>query len=578
MHLLTQWVVSRALLDPDSLLEFAEWLVLAAVILLMFLCPFQLKGYLRRAWWFVLQASSRRKKTVVLVAGLAPVVLRIAMLPALPIPVPFIADEFSHLLVADTIASGRTANPPHPMARHFETSYVLQHPAYASIYPPGHGFVMGIAESAGLHPWFGVVAETGLMAMAIAWMLQAWFPTRWVLLGSLLAILRLWLWSTSYWGGSLAAVGGALVIGSVKRILDGPRVRDSLMLGLGLTILANTRPFEGFLLGLAGATALALAIFRRWSPATWRTVVVPVACTLGAGGFLTGYYNWRVTQNPLVFPYVQAQRQYGVPQAMIFQPPVPPPASMPFKDIVDTYQWQRTVHDSSRGLRQWLGADWEKLTMFWHFYLHPLCLPPLLALPWAIRGRRMWFLLGAAVFVAIGMSLYPFYSAHYSAPLAGLVLILLIQGFRYLGALTRKARGGGLVAPIMTLGILGLGVFAMAGALAFPGGYRVHVPPRLAAGVMRQELEERLQASGQKHLVLVRYGPDHSFHWPVIYNRARIDESAVVWARDLGGAENEELLRYYPDRKVWLFEPDEKPPRFSPFHETRASFASTAGR
>jgi hypothetical protein len=65
--------------------------------------------------------------------------------------------------------------------------------------------------------------------------------------------------------------------------------------------------------------------------------------------------------------------------------------------------------------------------------------------------------------------------------------------------------------------------------------------------------------------VIVRYGPNHNLHFPVIYNRARIDESPVVWARELGAQRDEELLRYYSNRTALLFEPDETPPRIGPY-------------
>ena len=49
---------------------------------------------------------------------------------------------------------------------------------------------------------------------------------------------------------------------------------------------------------------------------------------------------------------------------------------------------------------------------------------------------------------------------------------------------------------------------------------------------------------------------------------ADIDGSSVVWARDLGPAENEKLQRYYPDRTEWLLEPDAKPARLSRYAAT----------
>jgi hypothetical protein len=67
-----------------------------------------------------------------------------------------------------------------------------------------------------------------------------------------------------------------------------------------------------------------------------------------------------------------------------------------------------------------------------------------------------------------------------------------------------------------------------------------------------------------KQLVFVHYGPRHMFHnW--IHNAADIDSARIVWARDLGSAEDEQLRRYYPGRKAWLVEPDASPPKITPF-------------
>ena len=50
-----------------------------------------------------------------------------------------------------------------------------------------------------------------------------------------------------------------------------------------------------------------------------------------------------------------------------------------------------------------------------------------------------------------------------------------------------------------------------------------------------------------------------------IHDDADIDHSPVVWAIDLGPEEDRKLIAYYKDRKVWLIEPDEKPPKLIPY-------------
>jgi hypothetical protein len=76
----------------------------------------------------------------------------------------------------------------------------------------------------------------------------------------------------------------------------------------------------------------------------------------------------------------------------------------------------------------------------------------------------------------------------------------------------------------------------------------------------RMAVQNQLTRAPGKQLVFVRYWPQHRFdEW--VHNAAGIDAAQVVWARDLGPAENEKLRRYYPDRTAWLLEPDAKPAR-----------------
>jgi hypothetical protein len=68
----------------------------------------------------------------------------------------------------------------------------------------------------------------------------------------------------------------------------------------------------------------------------------------------------------------------------------------------------------------------------------------------------------------------------------------------------------------------------------------------------RAALIGRLSQDRGRNLVFVRYLQNYDVNVEWVYNGANIDESAVVWARDLGEAENQELLDYYKDRRAWL--------------------------
>jgi hypothetical protein len=146
-----------------------------------------------------------------------------ALLPVLGIPGPLVADEFGYLLLADTFASGRIVNPTHPFWRHFETVYVFHQPGYTSIYPVAPAILLAIVKALGMHPWIGVWFGAGLMCATICWMLQGWVQPKWALIGGLLAVARFTIvssWMNTYWGGATAAIGGALVLGALPRIMQ----------------------------------------------------------------------------------------------------------------------------------------------------------------------------------------------------------------------------------------------------------------------------------------------------------------------------------------------------------------------
>ncbi len=217
---------------------------------------------------------ARKKGLAVTVVGLSTLLLRLAILPFAPIPVPFVPDDFSFLLAADTFLHGRLANPTPVMWTHFESIHITMQPTYMSMYFPAQGLLLAAGKLLFGNPWFGVLISSALMCAAICWMLQAWLPPTWALLGGFIAVLRLGVFS--YWintysaGGCIAALGGALVLGALPRMMKHARHRDALVMAIGIALLAITRPYEGLLLCLPVAFVLGRWLLRgknRPSPA-----------------------------------------------------------------------------------------------------------------------------------------------------------------------------------------------------------------------------------------------------------------------------------------------------------------------
>jgi hypothetical protein len=90
---------------------------------------------------------------------------------------------------------------------------------------------------------------------------------------------------------------------------------------------------------------------------------------------------------------------------------------------------------------------------------------------------------------------------------------------------------------------------------------RALAEPRDGWGFERARVVERLEALPGRHLVLVRYGPHHDPLAEWVYNGADLAGSKLLFAREMGPAQDAPLLDRFADRRVWLLLADERPPR-----------------
>jgi hypothetical protein len=540
-----------------------ELLLLSIALLLALVYPQLGDGWFTRVEQ-ALATVARRRTLSIVICGFSALALRLALLPWLPIPLPYINDEFSFLLAGDTFAHARLTNPSHPMWIHFETFHVIFHPTYASMYPPLQGIILAAGQVIAGHPFWGVWVSVGLMCAAFCWMFQAWFPPTWALLGGMLPALRFAVvtyWDNSYWGGALPAMGGALLLGALPRIMKHQRVRDALLMAIGIAMLANTRPYEGMMLTLVVGVRLAIWVIRdkpEMGPLL-RRVALPMMLLLAMAGSATTYYFWRVTGNPLTMPQQVNRDTYAIAKYFYWQSPYPEPAYH-HKAIQDFYHREYNDFRQARtipSVPQFLLMG----TRIWIFYISPLLTIPLFFLPRVIRDKRIRFLViaGAAGFAS--SALVVFFNIHYFAPVTCAVVAVLLQGLRHLRLWKFEGKSAGLflVRAIVVMSVVMVLVEARISTKApTPGTWEALAPDRAAIGT-------RLESLPGSQLVMVRYNPDHDCMHEWVYNLADIDHQKVVWARDMGSDQNEELVRYYSTRTVWLLEADARPPKLSPY-------------
>jgi MFS family permease len=365
-------------------------------------------------------------------------------------------------------------------------------------------------------------------------------------------------WVNAYHGGFLAAIGGALVAGAFPRLRDRASVALGLALGMGLAILAATRPFEGMLFSLP---FIAVLVWRQPLRSVLKTGI-PAVLLAGAAVAGLGVYFSHVTGSPFVTTYQISQKTYGWPMGLAWVKP--PKIEHRHVELKRYYEYELSEHEKVDGPVDFIEYLMFRVPEYWRFFLGPALSIPLLMLGRVWRRQRMLLvgLAGAGCAVLLEGAASP----HYLAPATAVIVAVLVECCRHL----RAARIAILPLLLATM-VLVLGLRIAAQNLGLPYTQKLNYQSwccKVWGNMNKRRITETLQRVPGRHLVFVTAKTDENnlFQW--IYNDADIDASPIVWARDLGPQRNALLQAHLEGRQVWMVDPNVEPATCRKYEET----------
>ena len=538
-------------IDGLRLLAVETSLLIAFSILAFLFLRFSRFAFSYPRWLQAVLAKNSR--AVLLVIGVA-LVGRALLLPWVGIPQPRIDDEYAHLLMADTFSHFRLTNPTPAAWQHFETFQVNLTPTYHSKYAVAQGLALAFGKIVFHLPWIGVYLSTALLCGAICWALQAFVPPGWALLGGLLAAFRfafLSYWMNSYWGGSMAALGGALALGSVVRLFNAPqtarhRALLASLFAISLLLLATSRPYEGLAYSIPLLVYFAYKLVRGMldKEIDLRSTVVPVAAIGLAGLLFMGYYNQRTTHDPLLLPHLLNERTYSPFPLFLWQRTKP---DMTFRDpaFAKFYEVTRAAYnyEDTKSLSGLWSVESGRIGSNWFFYVGvALTFPVFLGILSSARAPHLRIVLFAAASVAVALALCIYTLPHYASPATVTLYVFVAEGLRYLWQQHSRGEQAFVIGVCLTVMVTSLtrqtGATAVHSAFAFPN--------------VRALIAQQIEKEPGKHLVLVSYDMEH--HYPgeeLVHNGADFASEKILWARSKGAGHDSDLCQAYSDRTFW---------------------------
>jgi len=402
-------------------------------------------------------------------------------------------------------------------------------------------------------PFYGVMISDDLMLLTFGLMLLSWVKPRCAVLVCALFALVLapgMYWTDSYWGGAVAASGGALLFLGIGLSRKRQTPLAGAVLAVGILLLFWSRPYEGGVLTLAVLGVFAGELWRGRRIAMFATALALFV----AGLAWTAYDDSAVTGSPFLLPYVLHQRQYEIVPNFWFLP------------IGPQRRYDNARLDAEHGVNGWEASKYldTRRRLQSPIDLLPPALQmegfPVIALglltlvaPLA-RGDPRFVkvtLVAAAVWLALACETFHF--EHYRAPLwVPIALMIAFWAERARDFWDRRPVDRGVLFLVILVAMLPLGARLIAYQRPlWEKGTGISSPDLWSN--RRAALIRRLSVLGSPELVIVRYpSPNWHIEQEWVYNSANIDQQRVIFAHDLGAEEDRALLDYYPNRLAVL--------------------------
>jgi hypothetical protein len=273
----------------------------------------------------------------------------------------------------------------------------------------------------------------------------------------------------------------------------------------------------------------------------------------------------------LTLPYTVNRSTYAMAPYFVWQSPRPEPAYR--HASMRKFYSENELSDYQKVHAGFLPQVLVKAAGGLQFFAGIALLPGIVMLRRVLMDRRTRFLVICVAVLIAGMLLQIFFIPHYVAAFTAAFYALGLQAMRHLRQTRFEGRpvGLGLIRMMVTLCVVMAGMRLLAGPLQLstpewpasnwsgawygPGAF----------GASRAQVESSLEALPGKQLAIVRYS---SAHYPLdewVYNGPDIEGSKVIWAREMNGQDDLELIRQYQGRQVWLVQPDTHPAEVTPY-------------